>query len=379
MSSTVKSLKVTYNPVNETNTFRVGDTVSGQVALEVAKDCEIQSLSIKFKAKAEVMWSERHGQTTHYYHSKDKYFTVKHYFVRDKDKKDEDFETLLTQQNGETYGNVVAPGCHIYPFSFVIPPGDMPSSFKGEYGKIVFLLEAKLSRSMRINKTDTAKLNFVTSVDASLLPQITAPQHDTVEKKMKVFSSGAVSMDARLEKTGFAQGEGIKVLVCAQNNSSRPIKPKFCIYTKHCFFAEGRRKCYTKDLLKEVGNPIPPSSNENVTTIINVPHDVQPSILNCQIITVEYRLRVYLDVKYASDPEIKFPIIILPAAGAPSASLPEAASATFGFEALNIQNQPSFAYSPLQAPPEAPYNAEAPPPYGAHSMYPTYTITGLKY
>lgn len=87
MSSTVKSLKVTYNPVNEKNTFTNGDCVSGHVTLEVAKDCEIESLSIKFKGKAEVMWTERHGQTTVVYHSKDKYFSTTNYFIKEKDGK----------------------------------------------------------------------------------------------------------------------------------------------------------------------------------------------------------------------------------------------------------------------------------------------------
>lgn len=84
MSSTVKSLKVTFNPINETNTFTNGDTVSGQVTLEVAKDCQISSLSVQFKGKARVLWSERHGNVTVTYHSKEKYFTFKHYFINDK-------------------------------------------------------------------------------------------------------------------------------------------------------------------------------------------------------------------------------------------------------------------------------------------------------
>lgn len=84
MSSAVKSLKVTYNPINETNTFTNGETVSGQVTLEVAKDYQISSLSVKFKGKARVKWSEHYGQTTVAYHAKEKYFTIKHYFVHDK-------------------------------------------------------------------------------------------------------------------------------------------------------------------------------------------------------------------------------------------------------------------------------------------------------
>ena len=85
MSSTVKSLKVTCTPVNERDTFTHGDFVSGQVVLEVLKECQVESLSVKFKGKAEVMWTERYGQTTVVYISKDKYFSLKLHFIK-KDK-----------------------------------------------------------------------------------------------------------------------------------------------------------------------------------------------------------------------------------------------------------------------------------------------------
>lgn len=43
----------------------------------------------------------------------------------------------------------------------------MPGSFKGADGKIVYSLEAKLSRSMRVDQKDLTKLTFVPSVDLS--------------------------------------------------------------------------------------------------------------------------------------------------------------------------------------------------------------------
>uniref|UniRef100_A0A3Q3J4W9 Arrestin-like N-terminal domain-containing protein n=1 Tax=Monopterus albus TaxID=43700 RepID=A0A3Q3J4W9_MONAL len=79
MLTTIKSIKVTYNPINVTDTFTNCDLVTGQVTLEVAKDCQIDDLLIKFKGKAEVRWTERHGKQTVVYHSKEKYFSLKHH------------------------------------------------------------------------------------------------------------------------------------------------------------------------------------------------------------------------------------------------------------------------------------------------------------
>ncbi|XP_041642442.1 arrestin domain-containing protein 3-like [Cheilinus undulatus] len=377
MSSTVKSLKVTYNPINEKNTFTNGDLVSGQVTLEVAKDCEIESLMIQFKGKAEVLWTERHGKVTVVYHSKDKYFSIKHYFVRDKNVEGDDNETLLTQQNGETYSSVVAPGVHVYPFTFQIPFQNMPPSFTGSVGKITYSLIAKLSRSMRISKKDKTRINFVSRTDASSIPELMAPQHESKDKKMKFFTSGSVAMDVNLEKSGFLPGEGLKVLAYIENNSSREIKPKYCVYRKHSFFANGKRRLCTKDLLKEVGDPIPPSTCLNVSQVITIPHDAEPSVFNCNIIKAEYRLRVYLDIKYASDPEIKFPIVILPAAEIPAVAPAPAASA-FGYQPFGIMNPPAWGTVPPQ-PPTAPQPLDPPPPYGSYGMYPPLSDFGNKY
>lgn len=48
----------------------------------------------------------------------------------------------------------------------------MPPSFKGADGKIVYSLEARLSRSMRIDKTDLTEITFVPYVNWSQGPEL---------------------------------------------------------------------------------------------------------------------------------------------------------------------------------------------------------------
>ncbi|XP_073697219.1 arrestin domain-containing protein 3-like [Garra rufa] len=351
MSLTVKNIAVTYNPINQSNTFTSGDFISGQVILDVAKDTQMQSLSVKIKGKAEVCWSERHGKTTVVYSDKEKYYSVKRFFVRDDKTHGNE---MLNDPSGQPYPSVVGPGRHVYPFTFQLPQQHFPPTFRGSVGKVVYTLETKLSRSMRISSNSKTEFHYVPRPDVSN-PELMAPQYGTKDKHMKLFTSGSVSMNINTEKMGYYLGEGLKVLAEVQNNSSRALKPKYCLYEKHSFFARGKRKLHTHDLLKEEGEPIEPNSKKTVTKSLSIPPSLTVSILNCRILKVEYRLRVYLDVPYASDPEIKFPVVILP-----PKPVSGAANSDFG-----NWNQPPgtnmYPNQPPTAPQAPPHNVAGPP------------------
>ena len=83
MLSTVKNISVIYDPINESKTFSSGDYISGRISVELAKDCTINSLSIKAKGKAQVRWTEKHGKTTTTYHAKEKYFSMKQFIIQE--------------------------------------------------------------------------------------------------------------------------------------------------------------------------------------------------------------------------------------------------------------------------------------------------------
>uniref|UniRef100_A0AAX7UDT2 Arrestin C-terminal-like domain-containing protein n=1 Tax=Astatotilapia calliptera TaxID=8154 RepID=A0AAX7UDT2_ASTCA len=197
------------------------------------------------------------------------------------------------------------------------------SSFRGSHGKIVYRLEANLSHSVR--KDSKAKL---------MVP---------LQTKMNLFTSGSVAMDVSIPKTAFLQGEDIKVMASVQNKSSRDIKLKYCLYRKNSYFANKKRKLETKDILKEEGEAIPQS--------------------------------VHLDVKYASDPEIKFPIIILPALEGSDKQQSSDYSAS-GFEASPNSDFPegtSFLQNPA-----APGVDGLPPSCETYDMYPSLNSSDRK-
>lgn len=79
--SSIKSLSVTYDTINEYNTFSSGDHISGRVTLEVEKETKINSLLVKAKGKASVLWTEHYGQSTMVYHNKETLFKSEHFFI----------------------------------------------------------------------------------------------------------------------------------------------------------------------------------------------------------------------------------------------------------------------------------------------------------
>uniref|UniRef100_A0A8C9RXM9 Si:ch211-130m23.2 n=1 Tax=Scleropages formosus TaxID=113540 RepID=A0A8C9RXM9_SCLFO len=272
------SFYISYDAVNESNTFGAGDFISGRIFLEVSKEVKLSSLSVKAKGKAKVLWSERYGQVTVVYHAKEKYFSQ---------------ERVLVQERAAGDDSVLSPGIHVYSFTFQIPQGNMPSSFKGCYGKIIYTLEAKLSRPMRVSSKAMAEFTFVSKPDVmNIISILQEPQFGTRSKNLKFLTSGNVSMDIQTEKMGYMQGEVLQVVAQINNISSRIVTPKISLYQKQSFFAKGKRKLYIKKILKEKGESIPPGTHRSVTQQLTIPVDLPPSVLNCPILQVEYRLKV---------------------------------------------------------------------------------------
>ncbi|XP_061841703.1 arrestin domain-containing protein 3-like [Nerophis lumbriciformis] len=339
----VKDFSVEYNPISKDDVFTSGDDITGSITFQVTKDCKIESLWIKMKGKANVKWTEHYGRMILVHHDKEKYFSIKTFLIQD------------GQGN-----NVVTRGRHTYPFTFQIPQQNLPSSFKGSWGKIKYTLEGTLSRPMRTDSK--AKRRFTVAHKGSCDPALMVPQRSIVDKKMHLFSSGSVSLEVTIDRSCFFPGEGIKVAAYIQNSSSGDVRPKYCLYKKYSYFAKGKRRVETKNIVKEVGECIPPSTGHFVVRMVTIPSTTCASIFNCMVIKAEYRLKVYLGVKYASNPQIKFPVVILPVLQRPDE---QPFSTNFEFGANSKTGAASFKQEPT-APP---------PPYGLYQTMPGFNLS----
>ncbi|XP_042580565.1 arrestin domain-containing protein 3-like isoform X2 [Cyprinus carpio] len=297
MSKSIKEFSLHYDSINESNTFSSGDIVEGRVVLEVTKEIKVDSFFVKLTGDAHVSWTEGSGDDEKTYSDHERYFKLKQYFIQESSKKD---------------GPVIMPGSHVFPFRFQLPQQNMPPSFKGFRGWVKYVLTVNLSRPWKSTSSTHTELNFVLRNDGTS-DHLLQPQSATQDKKMKLFGSGKMSMNVTAEKTGYMQGETIKIFVDIDNSSSRDVKLKYSLRQQQTFIAGRRTKRAYKDIVKETRDRIPSGEKSKFIVDMTLPHDLNVTIENCRILKVQYELKVYLDVSFASDPEVKFPVVILPA------------------------------------------------------------------
>uniref|UniRef100_A0A3P9M0N3 Arrestin domain-containing protein 3 n=1 Tax=Oryzias latipes TaxID=8090 RepID=A0A3P9M0N3_ORYLA len=283
-----RSVTIEHDSLNEQGTFSVGDIITGTVTVTLSKKTKVKLLFVKVKGDANVHWTESdQDHNDEVYSAHTRYFKLK--------------QCLIPEDSDET---VLPQGIHVYKFRFQIPPGCMPSSFKGSHGKIVYKIEAKLCRSWRMNTTAEKELLFISKSLPALDSPMT-PQRGSTRKEMGLFSKGLVELEAVLNKKAFCAGCEIN------NSSSKKVKPKLSLSKKITYYARGNTKSSTEEISKMVFDPVEQNNKEERKCVMEIPAGQIPSIQSCDIIKLEYTLKAYLDISFSFDPEVIFPITIL--------------------------------------------------------------------
>ncbi|XP_014881704.1 arrestin domain-containing protein 3-like [Poecilia latipinna] len=164
-----------------------------------------------------------------------------------------------------------------------------------------------------------------------------------------VLGSGKVSMTVHTRQRGYKQGEALRVRLEIENLSSRLVKPKFVLDEKKIYFGIHRSKIQKHEILKEKADAVESFSGKTtVIKEITIPRELSPSILNCSIIKLEYRLKVYLEITCEADLVVKLPIVIIPELSEENPS--------------GRPNQPAWMSQPMGLP----------PPYEEYAMYPSF-------
>ncbi|XP_078808389.1 arrestin domain-containing protein 3-like [Oryzias latipes] len=296
----VKHFSVEYDKLSERGAHSPGDVLSGKVTVVTSRKIKVQCFYVKAKGKAKVAWYEEEGQTKVLHSNKKKYFEFEHIVIQDKNKGDG--------------SEIMPPGKNVYPFSFVIPNIDMPSSFKGKWGKITYSLRAKLTQSIWLFHKTKTEFPFFTNSEfpfgSKSEAMIIELKEQQFASRVTFFGSGKVTMNVSSEKVGLEQGQAVGVFCEVLNDSTCLVTPKFYLCEKQTFVAQSKRRIHTNEILFGTGDLVPVSSCIT-TKVLSIPPQSYPTFFNCCMMKLEYRIKVSLDVHSATNPEIKLPLVVL--------------------------------------------------------------------
>ena len=294
----MKDFRLQLNPPPN-GVYFPGMTVSGRAILVTDKPKDYKNIEVRIVGDADVYWTEQYGQSTVTYHSHETYLN-----------------TFVTVWDKETCGGSSFPvGSHSFPFSLQLVGNNLPPSYEGTVGRIRYTLTSKIvkSGSLKRNKTCEAVLTIGSVVDINT-PSLLQPQSMDIQKTICCLccASGPIVITAHIPRSGYCTvTDAIPLEVIIENGSNRNICNvaasihKFVQYT-----ARGRHRHDSATIISIVSDRI--TAHNSLTwrpTPIIVPNTA-PTMTNCEIIKVYYRVDIVASVPWAINPSISFPITI---------------------------------------------------------------------
>lgn len=285
-------------------TFYPGEAINGTLRLKVNKELKLRGLRIEFHGKAHVHWSETRGsgenrRTRHYNNSQTYIDTL---------------ATLFGKAPGQS-GNdpVLQPGDYSYPFQFLIPNINMPTSVEGRYGYVRYWLKGIVDRPWRFDITTKAAFTMLEYVDINT-PLLLQPCQIQEDRNVGCLCcvSGPLSTIVYTDRGGYCPGESIGVSAVINNNSKNEIIGlEIQLIQLTVFIASGGKQKHWEDKVASMFQEGVKPGEETRMPMVPLPvPSLPPTMTSCSCIRISYCLRLKVRVKGAFNSTLNIPITI---------------------------------------------------------------------
>ncbi|XP_061428604.1 arrestin domain-containing protein 2-like isoform X2 [Lethenteron reissneri] len=315
---------------------RAGHEIRGRVRVVVTgAPVRVRRLSASARGRARARWSETRsaggGSSTAHAHT---YGEERELYVQGCQ--------LIggCERDGVEDITVLPIGKHYFPFSFLLPLEPLPTSFEGKYGSVRYWVESKLQRPWLPVQKTRMEFTVLENVDVNTVALL-SPVRESKEETVKCWfcMSGSVSIAARINRKGFCPGETIDIHVEVENGCPRAAQTHAALYQTQTFRAKGHSRTVRQLIATATdhngGNN---NSNNNLDAANDgllwhgslrdslgmvparqrkdFPHPcvrippVSPSIQNCAVLSVEYSLSVWAEVRGASALTVTLPVVV---------------------------------------------------------------------
>ncbi|XP_061597134.1 thioredoxin interacting protein a [Cololabis saira] len=296
MTKRLKNFQVVFSDPLKTF-YCGGDRLSGHVLVEVNEVTRVSAVRMVAVGSAKVEYAkgkQRCRQQSEY---------LRH----------EELLRLPEQATDEDGSVVLRPGNkYQYQFGFELPQqGQLVSSYKGKFGYVHYCVKGLLERPQQATLECKKPFEVEEPLDVNT-PDLLSPTGGMKEKKVNLMfiPDGQVSLNAKIDRQGFCEGEDIFINAKFENTCSRIVVPKAAIIAKHIYQANGRTKVFRQKLSSVRGNHIISGMCDAWQgKTIRVPK-IKPSMLGCNIIRVEYALMIYVHIPGTDKLILELPLVI---------------------------------------------------------------------
>ena len=274
-------------------TYIPGQSVSGQVSLQLSKSYRYSDIIVEFNGTMETTLGKRERENTLYYFH--------------------DSILLFKDEKGEK----LAVGEHIFPFTFTLP-FNLPDTLEmvattGSRCRIKYWIQLKISNPslFRTNVDKEMEVLVFTPYNGPPLP-VSIPERTKTWNWLCLGSSGTISWTVKLDTSVWRAGEVMHLSVFVDNReSSHGTKGAYAQLTEHVVLMVPGSTEMVRGIMctAETSERVSARQTGLLTMQMQLPANLQSS---CQLdsLMCSYFLNVYIDIPTNTDPVIQMPITI---------------------------------------------------------------------
>ncbi|CAG9832510.1 unnamed protein product [Diabrotica balteata] len=188
--------------LNKPRVFNPGDNINGRVVVTIDHEERIGGIRCSFRGREQVHWTEQ----------KDK--EIVHVGAQS------DFLVQNIVLVGEE--GYLKPGTYEYPFSFILPSGNIPSPFVEEFGSIRYLVQAKVDRGDKVDYKDEYEIKF--EVPVTQYVELSQQEQLTYQVGRDLNKNEYAAMFLILESDTYVLGNEMNFTVELKNKSKLKIR-----------------------------------------------------------------------------------------------------------------------------------------------------------
>ncbi|XP_059610615.1 arrestin domain-containing protein 3-like [Phlebotomus argentipes] len=295
---------------NPYGVYLAGQTMSGQVELNIFKVKNVRAVTLKILGYAKVRWSESTSSsngrtsttTTVVYHGKEEYLASS-------------TDLVGRSQDGSTLE--LAPGTHSYRFTCDLPH-QVPTSFEGSKGYIRYFVVVALERPWKFDQKFKVAFTVLKQFDLNFdSPILRLPCQANLERSFCCgpCRTGPMSIIAHTPQSGYVPGQTITVHAEIANASSVKLdEVRFALRKIIRFTSQKPRSKTIEETLTITEARIAGMKKKQSGKFeqhLQIPPLPPTSLTLCRVITISYEVKIEAKVSGAHlNPVVKIPVTI---------------------------------------------------------------------